>query len=441
MKLSGWGNFPVIDARIHSFRSEDELRGILRETSACIARGLGRSYGDSSLQREVIATGQWNRLLHFDDRTGLLHCQSGVSIADLLDVFVPRGWFPPVVPGTRFVTVGGAIASDIHGKNHHSEGSISSHVPALDLMLANGDIRHCSPEQDAELFWSTCGGMGLTGLILRAKLQMRPIETAYIRQELRPGRNLDEILAHFEDSSSWTYSVAWLDCLAQGRDFGRSILMLGEHAGPAELSHVNADQALCLSAPRTINTPITFPNFALNRLSVRAFNSLYYYRNKSKTGTSLQRYDDFFFPLDAIIGWNRIYGRRGFTQYQFVLPRSAGSEGLATIIRTIGGSSELPFLTVLKLFGSEQPGLLSFPTEGYTLAVDFPITRTLFAFLARLDEIVQGYGGRVYLTKDVRLSAASFRSSYPNAERFAALRHNNDAAAKFSSLQSERLEI
>lgn len=428
--VSGWGNYPVVESEVLGFSSEDELRERLGRDGV-IAQGLLRSYGDSALSEHAISTLRFNRFLAFDPATGELSCESGVALSDILDVFVPRGWFLPVTPGTKFVTLGGAIASDVHGKNHHKSGAFCSHITSMDVMLPSGEVINCSEALNTGLFRATCGGMGLTGVILRASLRLIPISTAYIKQETVKARNLSHIMELFEASVDWTYSVAWIDCLSTGKSLGRSILMRGEHA---------SEGSLILPRKRKLGVPVSLPGFVLNSLSVKAFNMLYYAKAPAKAATSIIDYDSFFYPLDSINNWNRIYGRRGFTQYQFVLPLEASAEGMEDILKRITKSGMGSFLAVLKLFGPQE-GLMSFPMEGYTLALDFPIKRGLFELLEELDRMVVGYGGRLYLTKDVRMSPETLRASYKGLEEFLTIREEFDPGGRLSSLQSRRLEI
>jgi FAD/FMN-containing dehydrogenase len=438
MIISGWGRYPKVEANVALPTSFELLKKQLEGDEALVSRGLGRSYGDSSLSDNVVFTLRLNRLIGFDEKEGILVCEAGVSLSDVLEVFVPRGWFLNVVPGTRFVTVGGAIASDIHGKNHHKEGSFSDHVVSMDVMLPSGDVVTCSREQESELFMATCGGMGLTGVIISATFRLRRIETAHINQLTIKASGLDDIMDLFEQYENYTYTVAWIDCMAGGNAIGRSVLMLGEHATNEDLAP--KQDALRLKGKRAARVPFDFPGFMLNRLSMRAFNS-FYYRKHRDAQDLLVDYETFFFPLDGIRDWNRIYGKRGFTQYQFVVPKEAGREACEEILRKVGQSREGVFLAVLKLFGKGNENLLSFPMEGYTLAMDFPITRSLFSFLDELDELVLNYGGRLYLTKDARMSGDMFRKTYKNADSFIQFKHRLDEAGRFQSLQSRRLGI
>jgi len=438
MKVTNWGNYPKIDTNFQGFSSIEELQNIVSTTDKLVARGLGRCYGDSALSQNIVSTLRHNRILAFNDITGQITCESGVSLAEVLEVCVPKGWFIPVTPGTKFVTVGGAVASDVHGKNHHVEGSFSNHINSLDILLSNGNVVTCSKNLNSELFWATCGGMGLTGIILQVTFGLKRIETAYIKQEIIKARNLEEIMEVFEASESFTYSVSWIDCLAQGKSQGRSIMMRAEHAKQTDLKP--GTPPLQLPKKRKLAVPLDFPSFALNSLSVKAFNFLYYHKAPGKLTESIIDYDTFFYPLDSIHQWNRIYGKRGFTQYQFVLPKENSRTGLKEILNQISQSGQGSFLAVLKLFG-KQNDLINFPKEGYTLALDFAINDKVFPLLDELDKVVLANGGRLYLTKDVRMNADFFRKTYANSEAFIKLKHTFDSSNKFQSLQSQRLHI
>jgi FAD/FMN-containing dehydrogenase len=441
VNISNWGKYPVVEAQVRSFATEEELRSILARSGEMIARGLGRCYGDSALSDTIISTRRFRRILAFNNITGEITCESGVSLEELLETFVPRGWFLPVTPGTKFITVGGAIASDVHGKNHHVGGSISHHIQSMDVMRSDGTVVTCSKDEEPDLFWSTCGGMGLTGIVLRATFKMIPIESSYIKQETIKARNIDEIMDIFEESESYTYSVAWIDCLAGNESLGRSIMMRGEFAKKDDL--VNSRYyARPLKVPKKLKlkVPFNFPGFVLNTFTVKAFNFLYYHKAPKGLSQSIVDYDTFFYPLDSILDWNRIYGRRGFTQYQFVLPKETSKQGMKTILKKISLSGQGSFLAVLKLFG-RQNDLISFPKQGYTLALDFAIRPSLFDLLDELDSVVLEHGGRLYLTKDVRMSPAMFHQGYENAETFIRYKNEYDKAGKFQSLQSKRLGI
>lgn len=429
-ELSGWGRFPTIQSKLFHLKDSSELSKMTHHFRG-IAFGMGRSYGDSALAAQVIFTQNYNHILGFDAERGLLRVQAGTTLKEMLEIIVPQGWFLPVTPGTQFVTFGGAIASDIHGKNHHKEGSFCDYVNWYRLMLPNGNIVTCSPTENADLFRATNGGMGLTGVILDGEFRLKRIQSAFIDMTTIKARNLDEILALFDEHVGSTYSVAWIDTLARGTHIGRSILMLGEHS---------TDGSLLLPEPREKSLLIDFPDFALNSISVSLFNTLYYNKNFNKQSWKRVPYRPYFYPLDAVLHWNKMYGRRGFTQYQFVIPKSERAT-LHSILDEIAKAKSASFLAVLKLFGKENENWLSFPKEGYTLALDFPIRSGIFDLLKRLDKLVLNAGGRLYLTKDATMSKAMFEAGYPNWRKFVELRRAIGADKVFSSLQSERLGL
>ena len=440
-RISNWGNYPQAQVKFFEFEDRRTLQKLLSRLDHVIPRGNGRCYGDSSLAPQVISTLSYNKFLSFDHENGTICCQSGVILADMLTVIVPKGWFLPVTPGTKLITVGGAIASDVHGKSQHKAGNFSDHVLEMEVMLGDGTVMRCSKDENSELFWTTCGGMGLTGVILKATLRLIPIETAYIRQESIRARNLEHLMDLFEQSESWTYSVAWIDCLTTGRTMGRGILMRGEHAS---LSDLQTDQQrqdpLSLERTRKLNVPINFPGFALNSVSVRLFNTVIYTRHAKEPVSSIEHYNTFFYPLDWVSNWNRIYGKTGFTQYQFILPKAQSRTGLTEILTRIAERGMGSFLAVLKLYG-RQNGYLPFAMAGYSLALDFPIKPGLFEFLDELDRIVLSYGGRLYLTKDARMNKQMFWRSYPNVEQFINRVEALNHGAKFRSFQSDRVGI
>jgi decaprenylphospho-beta-D-ribofuranose 2-oxidase len=427
-KITSWGKYPYVDAEVLT-PSKVEVVDIKNTNS--IARGLGRSYGDSALASNIISSERLNRFISFDDENGLLTCDAGMSLENILKIFVSKGWFLTVTPGTKFVTVGGAIASDVHGKNHHLEGTFSDHVESLYLVL-NDETIHCSKSTNSDLFYATCGGMGLTGIIVEATIKLKKISSAYINQKTVKAENLETALSLFDKYDSYTYSVAWIDCLSTGESLGRSLLMLGEHAKEGKLD-VHSDSKLFM--------PCNMPSSLLNKYTIQAFNTVYYSRILKKEVNNTIHYDPFFFPLDGIGDWNKMYGKNGFTQYQFVIPKGAGVEGLKEILTAIAESKQGSFLAVLKVFGKGNKNLLSFPKAGYTLALDFKLTDKVFGLLDRLDVIVRKYNGRLYLAKDVRMSEDMFKATYPQWEEFQALRYKYGADKMFNSLQSKRIGL
>lgn len=432
MKTQGWGGYPVSESALERPSSVDELRPILKREKDLLARGMGRSYGDSALSGQLIETAAFDLLQSFDTETGMLHCQAGVTLDTILRVFVPRGWFLPVTPGTRYVSVGGAIASDVHGKNHHLAGSFSEMVASFTLLLADGSLVSCSHDEHSDLYQATCGGMGLTGIIIDAALRLRPIRSAFVEQRTLKAANLHEAMHLFEEHEQATYSVAWIDCLARGSELGRSLLMLGEHANDGKLS---------LPERSELTVPFHTPALMLNRYSVAAFNALYYARARSQELSHKVDYRKFFYPLDGIAHWNRLYGRKGFLQYQFALPHEAGREGMTAILKHIANSGRGSFLAVLKALGHGNGHPLSFPIKGYSLALDFKVTHGVFFLLNELDSMVAAYGGRLYLAKDARMSETFFKTSYPQWRTFQETRARYGAIGIFSSLQSRRLGL
>ncbi|MDA8141964.1 MAG: FAD-binding oxidoreductase [Desulfobacteraceae bacterium] len=432
MKLSGWGCYPIIECAAHLFEKRSTAAALLSAGDDWIAYGQGKSYGDSALAPHVLLTQEYNKLIDFDAQTGVVTCECGITLAELIDLFLPRGWFLKVTPGTKLISVGGAIASDVHGKNHHAEGCFSESVISLRLMLPDGTIASCSREENVPLFRATCGGMGLTGVILDATLQLKAVNSAYIRENIIPCANLDEVFVQYDRCSHYPYSVAWIDCLAGGSSLGRSILMVGDHDDDGELT---------LPEAKRLSVPVTCPSFLLNNYTLSMFNQIYY-RVKGKPAQR-QRVplETFFYPLDKIDHWNRMYGKAGFVQYQCVLPMATSYKGMKALLQQISAAGMGSFLAVIKLFGPQNENFLSFPMEGYTLALDFKIQPKLFGLLERLDRIVLEHDGRLYLTKDSRMSEAMFMQGYPRWREFQDLRTQYGMKKKFNSWQSKRIGL
>ncbi|WP_295676570.1 FAD-binding oxidoreductase [uncultured Mucilaginibacter sp.] len=435
--IGNWGNYPVIESNEESFVFDEQLDVLIKEAQPFIPRGNGRCYGDASLGERTISTLKYDKILSFDTEKGIFECQSGITLDQVLTVIVPAGWFLPVTPGTKFITIGGALGSDVHGKNHHVDGSISNHIIDFDLLLASGEMVTCSPENYPDLFEATFGGMGLTGLITRVKFRLKKIETSLIRQKQIKAANLQELIALFDEYKDYTYSVAWIDCLKKGKHFGRSILMLGEHAALAEISENDRKDPLKLPKNKQIVFPFNLPSWVLNSFTVKAFNLLYYTKNFKKEINNIVSYEPFFYPLDAVLHWNRMYGKSGFVQYQFVLPLSA-KDGLIEILHRISDEGLGSFLAVLKVFG-KQESMISFPKEGYTLALDFPVRKGLLSFLDELDELVLKYHGRLYMSKDARMKPGMLVAGYPELEKFKQIIKKYNPDGKIRSVQSDRL--
>ncbi|WP_294541051.1 FAD-binding oxidoreductase [uncultured Rhodoblastus sp.] len=440
--VHGWGRYPVYESEVCAPSSSDEVPALAKASTDFVARGAGRSYGDAAIGTvRTISTRALDRVRSFDPATGRIVADAGVLLADLIRTFLPQGFFPKVVPGTRFVTIGAAIAADIHGKNHHRAGGFGDHVESLLLATVDGGVLRASREENSDVFWATIGGMGLTGIILEATLCFQRVETGWIRQKTIVGSDLAATMAVFEANSAATYSVAWIDGLARGAKLGRSLIYLGEHAKRGELDNKAANRLFPEIGHPRLSIPFTLPNFVLNPISVAAFNEAYFRMGARKAGSRIVvGADPYFFPLDGIGEWNRIYGRRGFVQHQCVIPDKTAASALSDMLDLITRRGDASFLAVLKKLGPAQ-GLLSFPLEGYTLALDFAVKPGLFPFLDALDKIVVKAGGRLYLAKDSRQSRATFEAGYPALERFRQVRRALDPSGRISSRLSQRLGL
>lgn len=433
MKIKSWGLYPSVNSKILSFNSIDKLSKILNDKNIFIPYGNGRSYGDSALNHNVLLCREYNKILNFDENLGTIECQSGVLLSEVIERCVSQGWFLKITPGTKLITIGGAIASDIHGKNHHKDGCFSECVEELTLMLPKDkSIISCSKESNKELFYATCGGMGLTGVIISAKIKLKKINSIFINQKTIKTKNLKETFDAFEDYSNYPYSVAWIDCLSKGKKLGRSVVMVGDFADDGYLEYKKGFK---------LNIPFNFPSFLISSFTVKLFNFFYYNFLNSHKSTKKVHFDSFFYPLDKINNWNRIYGKNGFTQYQFIFPKDKSYKGLEEILNTISSSGKGSFLAVLKLYGKSNKNFLSFPMEGYSLALDFKIEQGLFDLLNQLDEIVLKYNGRIYLSKDVRVSKETFEKGYPMINKFRDLRKKYKMNQTLQSLQSIRVDI
>ena len=416
--LESWGRYPKQQHEVRELLWRDQARDIESVPSSVLPFGMGRSYGDSCLNDggTLLTTPALDHLLAFDEDNGLLRCEAGVTLAQILQFGVPRGWFLPTTPGTKFVTVGGAIANDVHGKNHHVAGTFGRHVRRFELVRSDGKTYLCSPEENPELYAATIGGLGLTGLITWAEVQLRAVSGPYISMDSVRFGSLDEFFeVSAESDRDFEYTMSWVDCLASGKQMGRGLFMRGNHSWQP---HIPGKKA---GFHQKIALPVDLPSFVLNRLSIKAFNTLHYHAQLPKRVHKTLPYDPFFYPLDSIGTWNKMYGQRGFLQHQCVIPHEAGAKGMRAILQAISDSGEGSFLAVLKTFGSlTSPGMMSFPRPGVTLALDFPLkgAKTL-ALVDRLDDIVLEYGGAVYPAKDARMSSRMFDASFPRWREFA----------------------
>jgi decaprenylphospho-beta-D-ribofuranose 2-oxidase len=438
--LSGWGNIPATTNKVAYPR---DAKDIIEESSTdkILPRGLGRSYADqaTNTNHSVFKIERLNHFLSFDEMSGILSCEAGVTLEDIINTLAPRGWFPMITPGTKYITIGGAIANDVHGKAHHADGSFVNCTIDFTILLADARILKASREENSDLFWANFGGLGLLGTILTATIQLRKIETTYFTQKPFAARNLDEMLEAIESSEKeFTSSVAWLDSMARGKNLGRGVLVMGNHAALADLPTKLKSNPLKLGKKPKLMVPFYLPSFSLNPLTVKLLNTVLYIMQKN--GKSIAHYDQFFYPLDMINNWNKGYGKKGFIQYQFVLPELNGKENIRKILTEITKSDCVPFLNVLKKFG-EGVGMLSFPRKGYTFAIDFPIKEQLKPFTKKLDAIVLEMGGRIYLGKDAYLDEATFKAMYPQYKEWLEVKRKYDPANKYSSDLSRRIGL
>ncbi|MCP4089773.1 MAG: FAD-binding oxidoreductase [Gammaproteobacteria bacterium] len=413
---TSWGRFPQINQLGRSFAwRSDELPVTSEDTDSLLPYGNGRSYGDVCLNRGgiVLSTRGLNRFINFDPEAGILRCEAGVLLAEILQLIVPAGWFLAVSPGTRYATVGGALANDVHGKNHHQAGAFGCHVIAFELLRSDGSRNLCSREENKELFGATIGGLGLTGLITWVELQLRPVNGSMLKEETLKFANVDEFF-HLSEASDqdFEYTVAWVDCASKGDSLGRGLFARANHV-PSETVQAKVDLE-----PR-ISVPFQLPCSLINGFTLKMFNAWWYRRQRERRKTRKVHFQPFFYPLDSIGNWNLMYGPKGLLQYQCVLPGEDGREVLRQMLATIAQSGNGSFLAVLKIFGERlSPGLLSFPRPGVTLALDFPNSPDVFRLLDRLDDMTREVGGAVYPAKDARMSADSFHSYFPAYEKF-----------------------
>jgi len=431
MIISGWGQYPKTEASIFNLEYESQLEFVkeLALQERCIPRGMGRSYGDTALSNCCIDTTNYDYFINFDEESGLLTCTSGTTIKQIIDAFLPRGWFLSVTPGTQYVTIGGAIANDVHGKNHHIDGCFSETLESIEIFTLSKGTLHCSKSNNSALFHSTCGGLGLTGIIISATIQLKRIPGTSITETTLKTKDLEHTFDLFEQHEKSTYSVAWIDGMASGSKLGRSLISFGEHS-----EHPSLDT----STPKS-SVPMNFPPQFLNKKTIQLFNFAYYNKQFSNQKSSTIPLRKFFFPLDRIKNWNRIYGARGFLQFQCVLPNETSFNGIKSMLEIISNRKSGSFLAVLKKMGKRNKNLMSFPIEGYTLAMDFPAHEENIQLVKTLNKITAENSGRVYLAKDSVLDKKLFERMYPKSRQFSSLK--TLYSPTLESLLSSRLGI
>lgn len=434
--LSGWNLYPRETCKI----SRPERYRDLKVKPSIIARGQGRSYGDASLNNQgtVILTERLNRILAFDQQAGILQAEAGITLKEILSVIVPKGWFLPVTPGTQFVSLGGCIASDVHGKNHHHVGSFANFLISFELIITDNTVLNCSSTENTQAFWATIGGMGLTGIIGTATIKLKPLTNTQITIHQRAAQNLEQIFQLFNDPLyDDEYSIAWIDGTASGQMLGRSILMTAHHTRNDEIT----DNSSRIKAFKQINVPFTCPSWLLNNVTVKAFNH-FYYKRQARKPNQIVNYKNYFYPLDLITNWNRLYGKNGFIEYQCVIPEENSFIAIKLILEKLTKAKYPSFFGGIKRFGASSRGFLSFPMQGYTLALDIPLkNQALLTLLDELDAIVLQYSGRIYLAKDARLKPENFRAMYPNYQQWLVQKQKLDPHNYFTSSLAKRLQI
>jgi decaprenylphospho-beta-D-ribofuranose 2-oxidase len=443
-RLSGWGRYPVAECAV--LRPE-RVRDLVPDLGAgpVLPRGRGRAYGDAALSSHgtVVLTERLDRFLALDEEKGLLTVEAGATVTEVLEVVVPRGWFLPVSPGTGEASIGGCVAADVHGKNHHHDGGFGAHVRSLTLVTPGGDTVTCGPDAEPELFWATVGGMGLTGAVADVTVQLIPVESAWIAARHHRAGGLDAVLDLLDgEPGTAPYSVAWLDCLARGGARGRGVVMEGRHAA-AEQAPGGPAHAFRVPPRRTLAVPCDVPFSLVREFLGRRFNGLYLSREGGRAGGRhfVTDYGRFFHPLDALHGWNRLYGPRGLVQHQSVVPLDGGRKALHALLETLEHSRVPAYLAVLKRLGAEGSGLLSFPLAGYTLALDLPAGPATLALTDRLDAVVADHGGRIYLAKDATLKPERFAGMYPRLAAWRAVKRRVDPENVLRSDLGDRLGL
>ncbi len=439
-ELKGWGNFPKKIVKVQFPPDKKSIN--LNIKGSIIARGMGRSYGDCSFNKNhTVDMLSINRILNFDKKKGIISVEAGVTLKDVLELVVKHGWFPPVSPGTKYVTIGGMVACDVHGKNHHNSGSFSNFVKEIEIINASRKIKKCSRKINSKLFRKTIGGMGLTGIITEVKFQLLKIESSYIKQEVSNYLSLSNLMEKFEKEKSQEYSVAWLDLTSYNKSKGylKSVFFMGKHAKKRELKSIKNKENKLNFNDKDIKFPIGILKLFISNLTIYIFNLLYILKNQPSK--KIVHFNKFFYPLDGIKNWNKIYGKEGFLQYQFVVPKKNSYKTLELIFEVIKSKKCYPTLAVLKLMGKESIGYLSFAKSGYTLALDFPANEKSKSILILFDKIIKENDGSIYLAKDSRMNKKTFRDiSKKSIQLFSNEKKRKDQLS-FSSFQSLRLGI
>lgn len=427
-KIRSWAKEFIGNYNIYYPETEEEVKKIISSNQNIIPSGGYRSYGDSAISDQIINSKKFNRIISFDEDNGILKAQSGVNIKELLNFLIPKGWFLKVTPGTKYATLGGCVASDVHGKEHHKEGCFSECVKRIKLIINNEKILVFSQKDFPDLFNATCGGMGLTGFISEVEIQCKKIESSQIKYQKKLNKSLEEVFLCFEKFENYNYSVAWLDTIKK-KDNYRSVFIFGKFFDNFKFLTSNKNKI-----------PVLFNIKIINNITILFFNYLYFFWNSITKKSGITDYDSFFYPLDKIKNWHRLYGKKGFVQYQFIIPKNESREAILEILEYMNKNYFYSSLAVLKLHGKNNNNFLSFPLSGYSLAMDFHINDKTYFHLEKIDKIVLKYNGKIYLTKDSRLEKNSFNKIYPDYNKILQIR-KKFRAINFSSNQSKRLGI
>ena len=431
--LSGWGNNINVNSNIYLPRNNDDITNLYKKGIALnsITRGLGRSYGDSSLDNNIISLKNYEKFIKFDSELGTLECSTNCSLNELLKLIVQKGWFFNVTPGSKFITIGGAIASDVHGKNHHLDGSFCDYVFSFKIITSEGILYNCSKEENLELFHASCGGMGLTGIIISVKIKLLKIKSKIINTEIVKTKNLDETIKSFKKFNENKYLVAWVDALAKNEHIGRSIFFIGNHSNEGDLNFL---EKIKFSIPKI------FPGFLLNKYTIRFFNRIYYFIHKNNKKVK-QNLNNFFYPLDSISNWNNLYGKNGFIQIQILITEKNFEEVICKTLEFFQYKKQFSFLTTLKELGIGNDNYLSFPSKGYTLTLDLKMNKDLKAIYEEFELLLMKYKTKVYLTKDSFMSKKYFEDTYKKLNKFKEIKNKYDPLNVIKSFQSRRLGL